>query len=86
MNSIFCVVIYKGGSRTAATPKMERFVIVVHGFQSLTIITKRSISDTAVVLDPHLRLNCIDFAHIFAIFLSSNNILKTRDSIQQKKV
>ena len=32
------------------------------------------------------RLNSIDFAHISAIFLSSNdNLLKTRDSIQQKK-
>ena len=31
-------------------------------------------------------LNCIDFAHISAIFLSSNdNILKSHDSIQQKK-
>ena len=32
------------------------------------------------------RLNCIDFAHISTIFLSSNdNHLKTHDSIQQKK-
>ena len=32
------------------------------------------------------KLNCIDFAHISAIFLSSNdNLLKTHDSIQQKK-
>ena len=31
-------------------------------------------------------LNCINFAHISAIFLSSNdNILKFHDSIQQKK-
>ena len=31
-------------------------------------------------------LNCIDFAHISAIFLSSNdNLLKTHDSMQQKK-
>ena len=31
-------------------------------------------------------MNCIDFAHISAIFLSSNdNILKSHDSIQQKK-
>ena len=36
--------------------------------------------------DLQFRLNCIDFAHISAIFLSSNdNLLKTRDSIQQKK-
>ena len=44
----------RGGSRTAATSKMERFVITVNGFQPLTIITKRSILDVAVVLDPPL--------------------------------
>ena len=34
----------------------------------------------------HFELNCIDFAHISAIFLSSNdNLLKTHDSIQQEK-
>ena len=35
----------KGGSRIAATPKMERFVIIANRFQPLTIITKRSILD-----------------------------------------
>ena len=31
-------------------------------------------------------MNCIDFAHISAIFLSrKDNLLKTHDSIQQKK-
>ena len=40
----------RGGSRTAATYKMELFVIIVNGFQSLTIITKSSISDVAEVL------------------------------------
>ena len=34
---------FRGGSRTATTSKMEHFVIIVNGFQSLTIITKRSI-------------------------------------------
>ena len=43
----------RDGSRTAATSKMERFVIV-NGFQPLTIITKRSILDVAAVLDPPL--------------------------------
>ena len=42
----------RGVSRTAATSKMERFVIIVNGFQLLTIISKRSILDVAVVLDP----------------------------------
>ena len=45
----------RGGSRTAATSKMEPFVIIVNGFQPLTIITKRSILDVAAVLDPPLR-------------------------------
>ena len=44
----------RGGSRTAATSKMERFVIIVNGFQPLTIITKRYILDVASVLDPPL--------------------------------
>ena len=42
----------RGGSRAAATSKMERFVIIVNGFQQLTIITKRSILDDATALDP----------------------------------
>ena len=33
---------------------MERFVIIVNGFQPLTIITKRSILDVPAVLDPPL--------------------------------
>ena len=33
----------RGGSRTAATSKMECFVIIVNGFQRLTIIAKHSI-------------------------------------------
>ena len=45
----------RGGSRTAATFKMERFVIIVNGFQLITIITKRSILDVAAVLDPPLK-------------------------------
>ena len=32
----------RGGSRAAATSKMEYFVIIVNGFQPLNIITKRS--------------------------------------------
>ena len=44
----------RGGSRAAATSKMERFVIIVNGYQPLTIITKRSILDAAAALDPPL--------------------------------
>ena len=44
----------RGGSRTAATPKIECFVIIVNGFQP--IIAKRSILDVAAVLDPSLIL------------------------------
>ena len=44
----------RGRSRTAATSKMERLLIIVNGFQLLTIITKRSILDVVAVLDPLL--------------------------------
>ena len=37
------VTCFRGGSRTAATSKMERFVIIVNGQKPLTIITKCSI-------------------------------------------
>ena len=47
---------FRGGSRTAAKSKMERFVIIVNGLKPLTIITKRSILDVATVLDPPLEL------------------------------
>ena len=45
---------HRGGSRTAATSKMELFVIIVNGFQPLTMITKSSMLDVATVLDPPL--------------------------------
>ena len=44
----------RSGSWAATTSKMERFVIIVNGFQPLTIITKRSILDVAAALDPPL--------------------------------
>ena len=47
-------MIDRGESRTAATSKMEIFVILVNGFQPLTIITKCSILDVTAVLDPPL--------------------------------
>ena len=53
----------RGGPKAAATSKMEHFVIIVNGFvvtvngfQLLTIITKRSILDTATALDPPVLL------------------------------
>ena len=48
-------VLDRGGSKTAATSNiLERFMIIVNGFQPLTVITKRSILDVAAVLDPPL--------------------------------
>ena len=46
--------ISRGGSRTAATSKMEHFVIIANGFQPLTIVTKHSILVVAAALDPPL--------------------------------
>ena len=50
----------RGGSRTVATSKMERFGIIVNGWKPLTIITNRSILDVAVVLDPPLKTHKYD--------------------------
>ena len=47
---------FRGGSRTAASSKMELFAIIVNGFQPLTIIRKCSILDVGVILDPPLDL------------------------------
>ena len=44
----------RSGSRTAATSKMVFFVIIVNSLKPLTIITKHSILNVAVVLDPCL--------------------------------
>ena len=44
----------RGGSKDVATSKVERFVIIVNGFQPLTIISKRSILNVEAVLDPPL--------------------------------
>ena len=41
----------RGGSTTAATSKVELFVIIVNGWKPVTIITKSSILDVAAVLD-----------------------------------
>ena len=44
----------RGGRRTVAICKIELFVIIVNGFQPLTIITKCSTLEIAAVLDPPL--------------------------------
>lgn len=41
----------RGGSRAAAKSKMERFVIIINGFQPLPVITKSSILAIAAALD-----------------------------------
>ena len=47
-------LVSRDGSRTAATSKMERFVIIINGLQPLTIITKHSILNVAAVVDQPL--------------------------------
>ena len=61
----------RGGSRAAATSKMERFVIIVNGFPPLTIITKRSILDVAAALDPPL-MSALPIYIVIIRYLESN--------------
>ena len=46
--------INRNGYRAAATSQMESFVIIVNGWKPLTIITKHTILDVVVALDPSL--------------------------------
>ena len=64
-------VICRDGSMTAATSKMESFVITVNGFKPLTVITKLSILDVAAVLDPPMI--CIHY--IYTIFMYKHRSL-----------
>ena len=48
------VALTKGGSRTAATSKVDLFMVIVNDWKPLTIITKSSTLDVAAVLDPPL--------------------------------
>ena len=70
---IILYIILRGGSRAAATSKMERFVIIVNGFQPLTIITKRSILGVAAAIDSSLILvitektSCIQYFNFFCL-------------------
>ena len=57
--------VVRDGSRAAAISKVECFVIIVNGFQLLTIITKYSILDVAAALDPPLVV--ISIQHLFNI-------------------
>ena len=41
----------RGGSRAAATSKMERFMRIVNSWKPLTILKKRSILHVAAALD-----------------------------------
>ena len=47
---------FRGGSTTAETSKMEHFVIIVNVWKQLIIITKNSILDVSTVVDPPLML------------------------------
>ena len=47
-------IVNRGGSRAAATSKMECFVTTVNGWKPLIIVTKHFILDVATALDPPL--------------------------------
>ena len=54
----------RGESRTAATSKMECFVIIVNDKKPLSIITKRSVLDVVAVLDPPLLISKSQKCHL----------------------
>ena len=61
-NLMGCTI--RGEPRTAATSKMEGFVIIVNSWKPLTVITKHSILNVAAVLDPPLAMSPNTLAEI----------------------
>ena len=61
LNKSWTQVNCRGGSRTVAISKMERFVIIVNAYKPLAIISKRSILDVTAVLDPYLHCIADDY-------------------------
>ena len=59
--------VISGGSRADATTKMDRFVIIVNGFQPLTITTKRSLLDVAAASGHDAQDTFIKYLLIFEI-------------------
>ena len=64
----------RGGSRTAATAKMERFVMIVNDWKPLTIITKRSILHVAAVLDPPLQTIIVHNHKLHLLIVNVSNL------------
>ena len=69
--------IFRGGSRAAATSKVERFLVIVKAFQPLTITTKRSILDVAAALDPPLIFHWLELITGILSFLKIFTVRKT---------
>ena len=59
----------RGGSRAAATSKIERFVTIFNGWKPLTIMTKCSILNVAAALDPLLNQKSIIFIIIIIMVI-----------------
>ena len=68
LSSCLCKLLCRGGSRTAATSKMERFVIIVNGL--------RSILDVAAVLDPPLVMERLKVQLIRTSWLCKKSVIK----------
>ena len=70
----------RGGSRTAATSKMERFVIIVKGWKPLTMIPKCSILNVAAV---RLRKIQTTATTLETNWGSTNNLNMLKEFLQQ---
>ena len=69
---------FSGGSRTAATSKMERFVIMVNNWKPLTIITKCFILDVTAVLDPLLSFTISKLSYCPLIWMFYSRFVEYR--------
>ena len=76
------IIQLRGGSRAAATSKMECFVVIVNGWKPLSIITKRSILDVAAALDPPLQ-RITSLYSDYDIYIPIDNFMTSPTKVQR---
>ena len=77
---------FSGGSRTGATSKMERFVIMVNNWKPLTIITKCFILDVTAVLDPLLSFTISKLSYCPLIWMFYSRFVEYRINRNHERI
>ena len=80
------ISVRRGGSRTAATSKMEHFVIIVNGWKPLTIITKLHLGYCSSLRSASVSLgSSITFSWVYLLSYPESLVVKLLDFAEYKE-